>query len=98
MSTADEHRHDPERVIDLDLVRCTENAALAGWKHFGKGDKIAADAAATDAIRGMFELIDCQGLVRILVKPLACASRLVWVLKRRLVKQRNITLGKESAL
>ena len=60
-----ERRHDPERVIDLDLVRCTENAALAAWKWFGKGDKEEADAAATDAIRGMFQLIDCKGLVRI---------------------------------
>ncbi|MCH7753263.1 MAG: fructose-bisphosphatase class II, partial [Planctomycetes bacterium] len=58
-------RHDPERVIDLDLVRCTENAALAAWKHFGKGDKNLADYAASDAIRGMFQLIDCKGLVRI---------------------------------
>jgi hypothetical protein len=34
-------RHDPERVIDLDLVRCTENAALAAWV-FGS-DKNQAD-------------------------------------------------------
>ncbi len=60
-----EMRHDPERVIDLDLVRCTENGALAAWKHFGKGDKNLADYAASDAIRGMFQLIDCKGLVRI---------------------------------
>jgi len=58
-------RHDPERVIDLDLVRCTENAALAAWKFFGKGDKNQADEAAADALRGMFDLIDCKGLVRI---------------------------------
>ncbi len=58
-------RHDPERAIDLDLIRCTENAALAAWKWFGKGDKNQADFAATDAIRGMFRLIDCKGLVRI---------------------------------
>ena len=58
-------RHDPERIIDLDLVRCTENAALAGWKWFGKGDKESADGAASDAIRGMFQLINCKGLVRI---------------------------------
>ena len=38
-------RHDPERVIDLDLVRCTENAALAAWKYFGKGDKNAGRRA-----------------------------------------------------
>ena len=58
-------RHDPERAIDLDLVRCTENAALAAWKYFGKGDKNQADFAASDALRGMFELIECKGLVRI---------------------------------
>ena len=58
-------RHDPERVIDLDLVRCTENAALAAWKYFGKGDKNQADGAASDAMRGMFGLIDFKGLVRI---------------------------------
>ena len=61
----EETRHDPERSIDLDLVRCTENAALAGWKWFGKGEKEKADFAATDAMRGMFQLIDCKGLVRI---------------------------------
>jgi fructose-1,6-bisphosphatase II len=60
-----EQRHDPERTIDLDLVRCTENAALAAWKWFGKGQKEHADEAASDAIRGMFQLIDCKGLVRI---------------------------------
>jgi fructose-1,6-bisphosphatase II len=58
-------RHDPERAIDLDLVRCTENAALAAWKYFGKGDKNQADFAAADAMRGMFSLVDCRGLVRI---------------------------------
>jgi fructose-1,6-bisphosphatase II len=58
-------RHDPERAIDLDLVRCTENAAMAAWKHFGKGDKNQVDFAAADAMRGMFSLIDCKGLVRI---------------------------------
>ncbi len=58
-------RHDPERIIDLDLVRCTENAALQAWKWFGKDQKETADRAASDAIRGMFQLIDCKGLVRI---------------------------------
>ena len=60
-----EHGHDPERAIDLDLVRCTEHGALAAWKWFGKGEKEKSDAAAADAIRGMFQLIDCKGLVRI---------------------------------
>lgn len=57
--------HDPERQIDLDLVRCTENAALAARKWFGKGDKNKTDYVASDALRGMFSLIDCRGLVRI---------------------------------
>jgi len=56
---------DPERQIDLDLVRATENAALAAWKWFGKGDKNIADGAASDAMRGMFQLIHCKALVRI---------------------------------
>ncbi len=59
------HNDAPERRIDLDLVRCTENAALAALKWFGKGDKNKADFAAADAIRGMFKTIDCKGLVRI---------------------------------
>jgi len=42
-------RRDPERVIDLDWVRCTENAPLAAWNHFGKGDKNRADFAAIRA-------------------------------------------------
>jgi fructose-1,6-bisphosphatase II len=56
---------DPERILDLDLVRCTEHAALAAWEHFGRGDKNQVDRAASDAIRTMFERIDCRGVVRI---------------------------------
>lgn len=59
------HPHDPERQIDLDLVRTTENAALCAWKWFGKGDKNKADFAAADAMRGMFQLMDCKGYVAI---------------------------------
>ena len=43
----------------------SENAAIAARKWFGKGNKNEADGAATDAMRGMFQLIDCKGLVRI---------------------------------
>jgi fructose-1,6-bisphosphatase II len=56
---------DPERILDLDLVRCTEHAALAAWDYFGRGDKNQVDRAASDAIRTMFERIDCRGVVRI---------------------------------
>src|SRR5205814_10181656 len=54
---------DPERTIEFEFVRATENAALnvLGW--LGRGEKALADAAATDAIRGVFELVDICGEV-----------------------------------
>ncbi len=58
--------HDePERLIGLDLVRACEAAALNALGWIGKGDKDAADAAATDAIRGMLNLIDMCGICTI---------------------------------
>ncbi len=48
-----------ESVIGFDLVRATEVAALHASKWMGKGDKEAADQAACDAIRGMFDMIPC---------------------------------------
>ncbi|MBI3882110.1 MAG: class II fructose-bisphosphatase [Verrucomicrobia bacterium] len=55
--------HDIERIIEIDFVRATEAAALNAAKWLGKGDKNAADAAACDAIRGMFDLMDVCGEV-----------------------------------
>lgn len=52
-----------ERIIEFDLVRATEAAALNASAWMGKGDKNAADQAASDAIRGMFDLIPCCGEV-----------------------------------
>jgi fructose-1,6-bisphosphatase II len=54
---------DLERVIEFDLIRATEAAALNASRWMGKGDKNAADQAACDAIRGMFDLIPCCGEV-----------------------------------
>src|ERR1041385_1235033 len=54
---------DFERIIEFDLVRATEAAALNAAQWMGKGDKNAADQAACDAIRGMFDLIPCCGEV-----------------------------------
>jgi fructose-1,6-bisphosphatase II len=56
---------DSERIIEFDLVRATEAAALNASQWMGKGDKNAADQAACDAIRGMFDLIPCCGEVTI---------------------------------
>ena len=54
---------DLERIIEFDLVRATEAAALNAAQWLGKGNKNAADQAACDAIRGMFDLIPCCGEV-----------------------------------
>jgi fructose-1,6-bisphosphatase II len=56
---------DLERLIELDLVRVTEAAALNCFQWIGKGDKNLADEAASDAIRGMFDLMPISGRVMI---------------------------------
>ena len=55
--------HDPERTIEFEFVRATENAALNAMRFIGQGDKNAADAAACDAIQGVFDLVDIRGEV-----------------------------------
>src|SRR2546429_8293594 len=47
----------------MDFLRATEAAALNSLKWLGRGDKEAADAAASDAIRGMFDLMNICGEV-----------------------------------
>src|SRR6266496_4285610 len=54
---------DIERVIEFDFVRATEAAALNALRWLGRGDKVAADAAACDAMRGMFDLMNICGEV-----------------------------------
>jgi fructose-1,6-bisphosphatase II len=54
---------DIERIIELDFVRATEAAALNSLRWLGRGDKEAADAAACDAMRGMFDLMNICGEV-----------------------------------
>ena len=55
--------HDIERIIEFDFVRATEAAALNSLKWLGRGDKERADAAACDAMRGMFDLMNICGEV-----------------------------------
>jgi len=59
-----EHGHttDAARVIEFDFVRATEAAALHALNWLGRGDKIAADDAATDAMRGTLNLVDMRGM------------------------------------
>ncbi len=54
---------DIERIIELDFVRATEAAALNSLPWMGRGEKEKADAAACDAIRGMFDLMNICGEV-----------------------------------
>ena len=50
-------------MIEFDFLRATEMAALNSLQWLGKGDKIRADEAASDAIRGMFDIMDIRGEV-----------------------------------
>lgn len=52
-----------DRNLALDFVRVTEAAAMAAGRWIGKGDKKAADRAATEAMRKRFNVIDMEGCV-----------------------------------
>lgn len=54
-----------ERLIGMDLVRASEAAVLNSFSWIGKGAKESADAAATDAIRGMLNMVDMRGVCTI---------------------------------
>src|ERR1044072_5206711 len=55
--------NDIERIIEFDFGRATEAAAFNSLRCLGRGDKEAADAAACDAMRGMFDLMNICGEV-----------------------------------
>ena len=52
-----------DRNLALELVRVTEAASLACGRWVGKGDKISADEAATDAMRRTLDSIEIAGTV-----------------------------------
>ncbi|MDR1192383.1 MAG: class II fructose-bisphosphatase [Verrucomicrobiales bacterium] len=54
---------DVERTIEFEFVRATENAALNTIKWLGRGEKEQADAAACDAILGVFDIVPVRGAV-----------------------------------
>ena len=53
----------PDRNLAMELVRVTEAAALASGRWVGRGDKIAADGAAVDAMRLMIDSVSMDGVV-----------------------------------
>ena len=52
-----------DKNLALEFVQVTEAAAVASAKFIGKGDSIAADQAAVDAMRKAFNRVDIDGEV-----------------------------------
>lgn len=52
-----------DRNLALNLVRVTEAAALESARYLGRGDKNAADQAAVDGMRKMFDTLTIDGTV-----------------------------------
>jgi fructose-1,6-bisphosphatase II len=52
-----------ERELALEFARVTEAAALASARWMGRGDKNAADDAATTAMRAVFDTVQMNGTV-----------------------------------
>jgi fructose-1,6-bisphosphatase II len=53
----------PDRNLALELVRVTEAAAMGAGRWVGRGDKVAADQAAVDAMRTMLDSVSMEGVV-----------------------------------
>jgi fructose-1,6-bisphosphatase II len=53
----------PDRNLAMELVRATEAAAIRAYPLIGKGDKLAADGAAVDAMRAFLGTVNFDGLV-----------------------------------
>ncbi len=54
---------EPDRNLALELVRATEAAAIRAVPFIGKGDKLGADGAAVDAMRGFLAGVAFDGVV-----------------------------------
>ncbi len=52
-----------EKLLALEMVRVTEAAALASARLMGRGDRHAADQAATEAMRRTMEEIEIDGVI-----------------------------------
>ncbi len=67
MAADDRRPGDPAKTLDrniaFELVRVTEAAALASARWMGKGNKIAADQAAVNAMRFTLDSVDMDGIV-----------------------------------
>jgi fructose-1,6-bisphosphatase II len=52
-----------ETLLSLEMVRVTEAAAVASARFMGRGDRMAADRAATEAMRHTFDEVDVAGTI-----------------------------------
>ena len=52
-----------EQLLALEMVRVTEAAAIASARHMGRGDRMEADRAATEAMRRTMDEIDMWGTI-----------------------------------
>lgn len=53
----------PDRNLALELVRVTEAAALAAARWMGRGDRMASDQAAVDAMRLVLSTVEMDGII-----------------------------------
>src|SRR5512140_846523 len=53
----------PTRNLALELVRVTEAAALGAARFMGRGDKVAADKGAVDAMRLVLNTVEMDGII-----------------------------------
>ena len=60
---ADNDVNVPDRNLALELVRVTEAAAMAASRWMGRGDKLAADGAAVEAMRTVINTVGMDGIV-----------------------------------
>jgi fructose-1,6-bisphosphatase II / sedoheptulose-1,7-bisphosphatase len=63
MSTKTEASKVLDRALVLEMVRVTEAAAVAASHLIGRGDEKAADAAAVEAMRKAFDMLQIDGTV-----------------------------------
>ena len=52
-----------ESLLALEMVRVTEAAAIASARLMGRGDRMAADKAATEAMRRTMDEIEMAGTI-----------------------------------
>ena len=52
-----------DRALSLGLARVSEAAAMASAQLVGRGDEMAADQAAVNAMRDQLNMLEIQGVV-----------------------------------